>query len=242
MRTAAILTAALACAAVAHAGDIDNEYRLTVFPSTKLSDYLTGFGYLGYVNNPEVEYQTGYLGGGGSYVIRPWLHVWAGLIGMYTDDENKDDTLEIRPFVGPKFFLPNPWKWNIYNFTRYEWRELQNQTTDNWTETQRLRSRFGVEAPLTSIDDAWKPNSWYWLADIEPYYDFDQDTVTLLRYRGGIGRVLSAGNRVELIYHYQFKRGTEDDPLARGDNIIRLNFKIAFGKGAPPVQTSEDAD
>ena len=41
---------------------IGNEYRVTLFPYHRINDELTGFGYLGYVNNPDKEYQTGYNG------------------------------------------------------------------------------------------------------------------------------------------------------------------------------------
>lgn len=239
---AVALLGALALALNARADDINNEYRSTVFPSVKLTDELTGFGYLGYVDNPDKDYWTGYLGAGGAYVIKPWLHVWAGLIGTYTDNEAKSDKLELRPFIGPKLFAPNPWKWAIYNFTRYEWREFQDQDTDEWSETQRIRSRFGVEAPLTSVENAWKPKTWYALADVESFYNFDKDEVDLFRWRAGIGRVVSESIRAELIYHMQYTRGAgEDDSLEYTDNIIRLNIKIAFGRGEQ-ADPSGDAD
>ena len=38
--------------------DIGNEYRITLFPSHKVTDKIGGFGYLGYVWNPEKNYQT----------------------------------------------------------------------------------------------------------------------------------------------------------------------------------------
>ena len=43
---------------------IGNEYRLTFFPSYRITHTTAGFGYLGYVNNPEEQYQTFYLGKG----------------------------------------------------------------------------------------------------------------------------------------------------------------------------------
>ena len=108
--------------------DIGNEYRITLFPSHKVTDKIGGFGYLGYVWNPVKEYQTYYLGWPcATYTPKKWVQIWGGLIGAYTDNETKANLLELRPFTGAKFFLPNNIKWNIYNFTRYEYRALQDQ-------------------------------------------------------------------------------------------------------------------
>ena len=110
--------------------DIGNEYRITLFPSHKVTDKIGGFGHLGYVWNPVKNYQTYYLGWPcATYTPKKWMQVWGGLIGAYTNYEDKSDQLELRPFAGEKFFLPNNLKWNIYNFTRYEYRALQDRET-----------------------------------------------------------------------------------------------------------------
>ena len=72
------------------------------------------------------------------------------MISTYTDNEDSANQLELRPFTGVKLFVPNNIKWNIYNFTRYEYRALQDQDTYDWNNYSRIRSRFGVEFPLTS--------------------------------------------------------------------------------------------
>ncbi len=227
------LAAGLICAPGARAqdDDIGNEYRLTLFPYHRISDQATGFGYLGYVNNPEKDYQTGYLGWGVNYTLNRSVQLWGGLIGTYTDNEVSADKLELRPFVGVKLFVPNDIKWNIYNFTRYEDRVIQDQDTHNWTHTHRIRSRFGVEFPLTSREKSWQPKTWYGLADVEPFYRFDKDTIDPLRVRGGIAYIVSSRVRVEFIYHAQFTRPAGSSGLEYTDNIFRINIKIALNKG-----------
>jgi len=209
----------------------NGEYRLTLFPYHKISDELTGFGYLGYVNNPDKEYQTAYLGYGGSYSFNRTIQLWGGLIGTYTDNQHSSDKLELRPFIGPKLFLPNDWKWNIYNFTRYEFRDIQDLDTHAWTGIHRLRSRFGVEFPLTSGENAWQPKTFYALADVEPFFRFDKDVIDPFRVRGGIAYIISSRVRVEFIYHAQFTRPAGSSGLEFTDNIFRLNIKIALNKG-----------
>jgi hypothetical protein len=225
----------LACAPQSRAAgddDIANESRYTIFPYVTITDQLTGFGYLGYVLNDDKEYQTGYLGLGASYSFNKSFQLWGGLIGTYTYDENKADKLELRPFIGPKFFLPNDWKWNIYNFTRYEYRDIQDRDTDDWTGIHRLRSRFGVEIPLASGERAWQPKTWYALLDVEPFYRFDKGVIDPFRARAGIAYIVSDRMRMELIYHAQWTRPSGGSGLEFTDNIFRLNIKIALnGKG-----------
>jgi len=210
---------------------IGNEYRLTLFPYHRITDELTGFGYLGYVNNPEKEYQTYYLGWGASYSLSHSVQLWGGLIGMYTDNANSAEKLELRPFAGVKLFVSNDLKWNIYNFTRVEYRAIQDRSTHDWNNSGRVRSRFAVELPLTSRENAWKPNTWYGLADVEPMYQFDKGTIDPLRVRGGIAYIVSDRVRVELIYHAAFTRPSGSSSLEHTDNIYRLNIKIALNKG-----------
>ena len=213
--------------------DIGNEYRIPLFPSHKVTDKIGGFGYLGYVWNPVKNYQVYYLGWPcATYTPKSWLQIWGGLIGAYTANESKADNLELRPFGGVKLFLPNELKWNIYNFTRYEYRANQDRETKDWNNYSRIRVRFGVEIPFTKREMAWKPRTFYGLADIEPYYRFDKKWIDPMRIRGGIGYVMkSAPIRIEFIYHAQFTQPDEQSGLTYTDNIYRINIKLGIHKG-----------
>src|SRR5262245_23376129 len=107
----------------AQAPDVTNQYGVRLFLHHNIRSSLTGFGYLEYARNPESDYRRYRLGWPGiNYLARPWLQIWAGMASIYTVNENKPDQLELRPYVGPKIFLPNKRKMNLYNFTRYEYR------------------------------------------------------------------------------------------------------------------------
>jgi hypothetical protein len=224
--------------------DKGNEYRITLFPSHKITEKITGFAYLGYVWNPEKNYQTYYLGyPAACYSFKPWLQIWGGLVGLYTNNETSSDKLELRPFIGPKLFLPNKMKWNIYNFTRYEYRATQDRETHDWNNVSRLRSRFGVEFPLSSRETAWQPGKFYGLADFEPYYRFDKNQIDPFRIRGGIGYIMkSLPMRIEFIYHSQFTHPSGSDNLKFTDNIFRLNIKIGLNKGIINSLNNPDLD
>jgi hypothetical protein len=212
--------------------DIGNEYRITLFPSHKVTDKIGGFGYLGYVWNPEKDYQTYYLGWPcATYTPKTWMQFWGGLIGVFTENESKANLLELRPFAGVKLFLPNKIQWNIYNFTRYEYRALQDRETKDWNNYSRLRIRFGVEVPFSSREKAWKPGHFYGLADAEPYIRFDKGLIDPLRFRGGLGYIMKAAPiRLEFIYHLQYTNA-DGSGLKYTDNIYRLNIKLGINKG-----------
>lgn len=218
------------CARAQDDGSLNNEYRFTAFPYYSIGTNTAGFGYLGYVNNPDKDFQTFYLGKGVNHLVTPAVQLWGGLISTYTDSEDDANQLELRPFAGVKLFVPNEIKWNIYNFTRYEYRALEDLDTHDWDGYSRLRSRFGVELPLAPHEKAWQPRTWYALADVEPYYRFDKNMVDPLRVRGGIAYIVSERIRVELIYHAQFTRPSGSHGLEYTDNIFRLNFKLALDR------------
>jgi hypothetical protein len=224
-----IATASPLCAAN---DDQSNEYRFTLSPYNPIRGNLSGFGELGYYWNPEQDYQTyTILWPGLTYQAAPWAQLSAGLRSLYTDHEDTADKLELRPFAGVKLILPNELKWQFYNHTRYEFRSTQDRSTDDWTDYHRVRSRFGVEFPLTSRGNAWQPKSWYGLADVEPIYRFDTDRIDPLVARGGIGYILNDRIRMELIYHAVFTRPARSRPLEFTENMIRVNLKIGLRRG-----------
>jgi hypothetical protein len=223
--------------------DIGNEYRFTVFPSHKITDKLTGFAYLGYVTNPDKGYKTYYLGWpAAAYTANSWLQIWGGLVGLYTSNSASSDKIELRPFAGGKVFLPNNLKWNIYNFTRYEYRATQDRNTRDWSSVNRLRSRFGLELPFASSIKAWKPGSFYGLADAEPYYRFDKGWVDPFRIRVGVGYIVDERFRFEFIYHAQYTHPSGNSALVYTDNIFRLNIKIGLNKGIIGILNNPDLD
>lgn len=209
--------------------NVTNEYRVTVFPHYPIAGNLSGFGYLGWVKNPELDYSLWYGGFPGViYNVGRWVQAWGGLLAIYTDNATKEDALELRPFAGAKLFLPNSLKWNIYNFTRLEFRETYHHDTHQWTHTQRLRSRFGVEIPLTSRQSAWHEGTVYLVANIEPLYRFDHDVIDPARAQVGLGWVTNSRIRTEFLYYANWGRVGPGNTLAFNENIFRVNVKVGL--------------
>ena len=213
-------------------GGSSDEYRLTLASHQTVHGDFTGFGELGFYWNPERDYETyTVLWPGFIYSAATWVQISGGLRTLYTDDKHRAESIELRPFGGLKLFLPNSLQWSIYNHTRYEFRDTQNRDTFAWTEESRIRSRFGLEVPLTGREQAWQPHSWYALASLEPFYRFDEDTVDPLQIRAGIAHILGDGIHLELIYNAQLSRPSGGGALALSENIFTLNVKIGLHHG-----------
>ena len=216
---------------LAHAADnhVSDVYQLNLNPNHPIADRLDMFGNFGYYENSNYsQYRFGWPGL--IYHVEPWLQLWGGLDAYYTDNDHAADQLELRPFAGVKFFVPNKAKIILFNYTRYEHRSFENLTTHDWTGYERIRSRFGAEVPLTSRAGAWEPKTFYALADVEPFYRFDKNEWDPVQVRGGIGYILNERMRLELIYTGQFTRLATDSSLEHSANTIELNLRIAFSK------------
>jgi hypothetical protein len=211
--------------------DVTNEWRITAFPHYPIKGKMSGFGYLGWVTNPDSNYKLYYFGVPGFiYTANPKVQAWVGLLDIYTNNDTlsngKQDTLELRPFIGGKFFLPNKLRWNIYNFSRLEFRQTYHHDTHDWTNAERLRLRFGIEAPLTSREKAWTDKTFYGIANVEPLYRFDKSDIDPFRAQLGLGYVANDRIRAELLYYANWGRVAPSNDLAFTENIIRLNIKI----------------
>jgi hypothetical protein len=224
----------LACAAGARAqnGDVSDEYRLTVSPTHPIRGNLTGFGEIGLRWNPDNNYDAFTIVYPGlTYTAAKWAQISGGLRTIYAHDEFTDTKLELRPFGGVKLFLPNGLKWNLYNYTRYEYRDTDDLDTHVWTSYSRLRSLFGAEIPLTCRERAWGPRTFYLITSVEPFYRFGWAGINQLQAGGGVGFVIHDRARVELTCQTVFMQPNSGAGLQYTENIFNLNFRIGLGQG-----------
>lgn len=207
-----------------------DEYQFNINPHHPLLDQLNMFGNFGCLQGADdTKYRFGWPGL--DFRANAWLQLWGGLDAYYTDNDQTADQLELRPFAGVKLFVPNRAKIVLYNFTRYEYRDFENLDSQDWSGYSRVRSRFGGQVPLASAGRAWQPKTFYVLADVEPFYRFDRSEWDPVRVRGGLGCILNARVRVELIYTAQFTRSSPGRSLEYYNNIVELNVRIGLKQG-----------
>jgi hypothetical protein len=223
----ALCALALAIAMPAHADDKNDENRVTVVPSYSLTDdhRWIGIGYVGYVWSNDEDYTVDYLGFGAIWNFKPNWEMWFLMFGTKTDNESSPDVTELRPIVALKNYFTKTSDIRFYNMARAEYRMQDRESPGTDTEYFRLRDRLGVEFAFGH------DSRWYGIADVEPFYRFDRDTIDPLRLRAGLGWTINQYVRAELIYHMQFTRPSGSDGLEWTDNIWRLNFKVARQRG-----------
>jgi len=160
------------------------------------------------------------------YHATPWLQGWGGLIVTWKDQAS-GDTRELRPYVGVKIFVPNSAHVHLFDWTRLEWRRTTNTDDDTITRAWRLRTRPGVEFPLSAR--AWKPGSFYGLANGELFVE--HDFVDAVRFMSGAGYIRNDRLRIEFEYVLELSRNSATDALAYTDNSFRLDFKFSLREG-----------
>jgi hypothetical protein len=209
--------------------DVLQEYRITAYPNYRINTKLSGFGCVGWVYKPDARYTSYYLGKGVIWLPVEWMQVWGGVIGVYTNQYDTTNLLEIRPFGGVKLMGENGRKWHYYNWTRYEMRLTESISTDEWTTVHRFRNQTRLEIPLAPLARAWTPKTWYAFTDLEPIYRSDNANIDPLRLRVGVGYIAAPWLLTEFQYFAQWTR-PGGGGLEYTDNIWRINFKLV-GKG-----------
>ena len=220
---------------------IRNEYRATLVGTRPAADRekVVYFAYLGVVESADKNITSLYYSPPG-LIIKPkqWAEIWAGMFGIYNNYSNQDNSWELRPLVGAKFYAPNPAHMNLYNFTRLEYRSVHQ--SGSTTSTPRLRNRTGMEVPFTQ-ERAWTPKTFYGLADVEYFYRLNDDYLERYRIRGGLGYVLNKTWRAEFIYHAELS-GAKGVDKTYTDNIWRLNIKLSLPRRGERVTNTPDFD
>jgi len=100
--------------------------------------------------------------------------------------------------------------------------------SNEWTNVERLRSRFGVEIPLASLAQAWQPRTLYAVANVEPMYRYDRDDIDPARAQVGVGYIVNHRIRTEFLHYANWGRPNPDDGLRFTQNIWRLNVKVGL--------------
>jgi hypothetical protein len=205
--------------------EIHSEYRITLVPTYPVSKKVFLTTYLGYVNIPNADRVTYYLGAPllVTYRPSPIIELMAGAFFVFNRVDGEHENIEFRPLAGVKLYLPNNHQMNIYNWTRYELRAFYYDDKNLNNLKNRIRNRIGLEFPLSK--NAWQPKTFYALTDFEIFYTFEKGYFDRFRERVGLGRVIDKHWRVEAIYHIQMLKTSKDLNPQWTDNIFRLNIK-----------------
>ena len=157
--------------------------------------------------------------------------IWGGLIGIYTDRTVKSDSLELRPFIGPKFLGLNRKEVALLQLDSIRTPAHRNarhgRVEDRAPGPQSDPHRDSPRVDRPGLDAEERGTCWRTSSrSTAPRLDRPP-----LRLRApGPGFVTSRRALVEFHDSTQYTR-PDSGGLAYTDNILRLNFKIALTKG-----------
>lgn len=214
------------------ANDNKQQIVLEVYPQWYSDEDYTIQGNVGiekvFESNDWIKY---YLKPSISYALDNRWALHGGLGAYYTDNENDNDNLEIRPFQGISHFHRYSEKWKLSTYLRVE--ERFQYDTDTWDKenTVRLRLRFRSDYKLNPLSVA---NTWHkYTFSIEGFKTYGQsddiqdiqdtyDNETRLTF--GLERSLKQEEKIrfELAWKYQSKPG---DISGSSANTVYFKFQ-----------------
>lgn len=215
--------------ATLHASETEKQFVLELYPQWYSHEDYTVQGNVGIAKDfdNDDDWVQYYAKPSFAYALDDQWGLHGGLGYYYTDYQNSDNNIEIRPFLGISHFHPLTEKWKLSTYLRVEER-FQDTTEDSL----RLRLRFRTAYTLNPLS---MKNSWNkFTFDVEGFksyfedgnYENSQDTydyethVTL-----GMERTLSDLDKVrfELSWKYKSPPGDVSD-----SSVNTVYFKIQY--------------
>ena len=162
------------------------------------------------------------------YRFEPWLMVHGGFAWFQSFFTNKENYLEMRPWVGLRILWPRIGGWVVSNYLRFEYRISRYTGEGSWN--RQLRGRFQVQVTTSdfSIADIEK---FYALFFVEPFQNIDtfgeQFFADRLRVNFGFGNKLTNSFKIELNFMFQNGRIQEEGGgFTVDDYIFRLRMFV----------------
>ncbi len=206
------------------------QVSLEIYPKWYSQDNITIQGNVGVQKLfHQSDWVTYYAKPSTTYAFsRNWA-VHGGLGFYYTDNKTLNNIKEWRPFIGLSHFTNFTDKWGISSYFRTEKRFRDSNSSDNKSETTRLRLRFRNSYKLNPLSNA---HSWHKMTldlegfksynsdmTVEPTYDYETH-VTL-----GAERSLNKERKVRFELAWKYK--TQATELS-GSDIHTIFFKIQY--------------
>jgi len=160
----------------------------------------------------------------------------------YTLQKENDNTFEIAPMVGGRFFFSQGKKVDARFVLRYQQRNFKDIETGDWSNSNRTRLRGEVFVCING-PNLFTDKLWYALADYEEFIVLDQQLeerfANRRRARIGVGYRLSYKHRVEVGYTLQSARDEINDEFTGADNVIQFKYKLYLNPAKPTVSSQD---
>ena len=203
---------------------------LEIYPKWYSNDDMTIQGNIGIKKIlQQSDWVTYYVKPSTTYALsRNWA-VHGGLGFYYTDNKTFDNRREWRPFVGLSHFTNFTDKWGMSSYFRTEERFRNNISSDNKSETTRLRLRLRNSYKLNPTST---PHSWHKMTlDLEGFRSYNSDTLIEASYdyetRVAVGAERIMGKARKVRFELAWKYKTQANEISDSD-INTVFFKIQY--------------
>jgi hypothetical protein len=204
-------------------------------PSVKVAERVTLYGAIGartispntwsrYLITPSVKYDWPRMILK-KYQFREELHGGIGI--FFTDNKERVDRLEIRPFQGYSLSMPNRKRIVIKHFVKLE--ERFEMETDDWINTFGLRLRYTASITLRFQGDIWARGKGFYIPVSSEFFWNLKGTKQFndkIRIVGGIGREFSTKWKAIFLFGYHYTKYTVEERYHTDDIMFR--FRVYY--------------
>jgi len=159
------------------------------------------------------------------------VSVDGGLINIYTQNEDEDDAIEIRPWLGTKLRWPSFWRINLVHYLRFEQRFSHTMGIDDWENNFRMRYKLGTSIPINhhSLTD----KTFFGILAYEFYsVSFDVDirfaAADIHRFDVGLGYRQNVKNSFEAVAVAFNNRDDQSEHYELSSLVLFLKYKHYF--------------
>jgi hypothetical protein len=218
-------------AATCHAAEF-NDFQTwwdisTIYKFNDRWQYAGDQGTRGFLSNE--DWRAMYIRPAVRFTVRQWLSMYGGIGFSYTYQKFPGDRVEIRPWLGARFYWPRPGGFVFSHYFRLEDRFNYSQFRDVWDSAFRARYKLGLKTPTFDIAGA---EGFYAVSSIELFKELSGALFERFANRGridvGPGKRFGESWRAELHYLYQSSGLFVQEGIQTDEHILRLRLFYVF--------------
>lgn len=159
------------------------------------------------------------------------VSVDGGLITIYTQSEDDNDAIELRPWVGTKLRWPSFWRFNFVHYLRFEQRFRHTMGINDWENNFRMRYKLSASVPINhqSLTD----KTFFGVLAYEFYsVSFDVDirfaAADIHRFDVGLGYRRNVKNTLEATVVAFSNRDDQSEHYSLTSMVLFLKYKRYF--------------
>ncbi len=154
--------------------------------------------------------------------------VHGGMIFIYSQNQEAEDAIELRPWAGAKVRWPSFWRFDFVHYLRLEQRFRHTMGVNDWNNDFRMRYKLSSNLPINH--ESLTDNTIYGVLGYEFYSEsFDVDVrftrAAIHRFDGGLGFRQNVKNSYEATVVFFKARDEANNSYALSSVVLFLKYK-----------------